>query len=69
MRKVAEGVVDVLSPRNMELQKHGLAVTHFQHGIFVFGSSLGEAFDNLERAEANARTLLLAASTGLKTLR
>lgn len=68
MQKVAECVVEVLSPRNHELEHHGLAVTHFQHGIFVFGRNLGEAFDNLERAEANARALLLAASAGLRTL-
>ena len=60
MREVARGVVNTLKPRNNEMQVHGLAVTHFQHGIFVFGRSLGEAFDNLERAEANAHAILLS---------
>lgn len=57
-----------LEPRRKELEKHGLAVTHYQHGILVFGRSLGETFDNLERAEANARALLLAAAAGLRSL-
>jgi len=68
MLQVAKGVAEVLEPRRGELERHGLAVTHYQHGIFVFGRSLGEAFDNLERAEANARALLLAAAAGLRTL-
>lgn len=62
MREVARGVVNALKSRNDEMKTHGLAVTHFQHGIFVFGRSLGEAFDNLERAEANARAILLAST-------
>ena len=68
MLQVAKGVVTVLEPRRTELEKHGLAATHYQHGIFVFGRSMGKAFDNLERAEANARALLLAAAAGLRTL-
>lgn len=60
MREVAMGVVNALEPRNDEMKIHGLAVTHYQHGIFVFGRNLGEAFDNLERAEANARAILLS---------
>jgi len=60
MHEVAKGVVDALRPRNDEMKAHGLAATHYQHGIFVFGRNLGEAFDNLERAEANARALLLS---------
>lgn len=60
MREVAKQVVEILEPRKEEMKMHGLAVTHYQHGIFVFGRNLGEAYDNLERAEANARALLLA---------
>jgi ribulose-5-phosphate 4-epimerase/fuculose-1-phosphate aldolase len=60
MKKVAEEAVRLLSPRNAEMKKHGLGVNHFEHGIFVFGRNMGEAFDNLERAEANARALLLS---------
>lgn len=62
MREVARGVVEALTPRNNEMKSHGLAVTHYQHGVFVFGRNLGEAFDNLERAEANARVILLSGS-------
>lgn len=49
MQKVAEKTVEVLQGREQELLKHGLAVTHFKHGVFVFARNLDEAFDNLER--------------------
>lgn len=62
MQKVAEKTVEALRGREQELAKHGLAVTHFRHGIFVFARNLDEAFDNLERVEANARVRLLSAS-------
>lgn len=68
MQKVADETVSLLGPRSLEMKKHGLAVTHFQHGIFVFGTSLGEAFDNLERVEVNAKVQLLAAAAGLHSL-
>lgn len=55
MMRVAEKVVEVLEPRNEEMLKHGLAVLHYQHGIFVFGRNIWEAFDNLERVESNAK--------------
>ncbi len=58
MSKVAKAVVDILKPRNSEMEKHGLAVLHYQHGLFVFGRNIWEAFDNLERVEANARAIL-----------
>lgn len=67
MREVAKGVVAALEPRHQEMSAHGLAVTHFQHGIFAFGKSLGEAFDTLERAEANARAILLSVRIPKKT--
>lgn len=60
MSQVATNAVRVLRPRNSEMSSHGLAITHYQHGIFVWGRSLSEAFDNLERAEANARAILLS---------
>lgn len=60
MKKVAEEVVRLLFQRSAEMENHGLAVNHFEHGIFVFGRNMGEAFDNLERAEANARAILLS---------
>lgn len=62
MREAAKSVVNILTPRNDEMKIHGLAVTHYQHGIFVFGRNLGESFDNLERAEANARAILLSSA-------
>lgn len=60
MSQVAQKISSVLSVRNKEMEKHGLAVTHYQHGIFVFGRNLNEAFDNLERVEANARAIIFS---------
>jgi len=60
MSQVARKTIETLRPRNEEMKSHGLAVTHYQHGIFVWGRSLAEAFDNLERAEANARAIILS---------
>jgi len=42
------------------MERHGLAITHYQHGIFVFGRNIWEAFDNLERVEANARAIIFS---------
>ncbi|MBI5405744.1 class II aldolase/adducin family protein [Candidatus Kaiserbacteria bacterium] len=64
MQKVAELTAKALEPRNHEMEKHGLAITHYQHGIFVFGRNLDEAFDNLERVEANARTIIFSRMMG-----
>jgi ribulose-5-phosphate 4-epimerase/fuculose-1-phosphate aldolase len=60
MREVASITASSLEPRNAELEKHGLAVMHYQHGIFVFGRNIDESFDNLERIEANARTIIMS---------
>ncbi len=60
MSQVAQEAVKVLRPRFSEMKKHGLAFNVFRHGIFVFGRNLGEAFDNLERIESNAKAFLLA---------
>jgi ribulose-5-phosphate 4-epimerase/fuculose-1-phosphate aldolase len=62
MEKVAQKIATTLKPRNLEMEKHGLAATHYQHGIFVFGRNINEAFDNLERIEANARAIILSKS-------
>ena len=64
MKEVAVLTAKALEPRNHEMEKHGLAVTHYQHGIFVFGRNPDEAFDNLERIEANARTIILSRAMG-----
>lgn len=64
MKEVATLTARALEPRNHEMEKHGLAVTHYQHGIFVFGRNIDEAFDNLERVEANARTIILSRTMG-----
>jgi len=42
--------------RKQELERHGLAFTTYQHGIYVFARNIDEAFNNLARVEASART-------------
>jgi len=60
MDRAAKEATSLIRDRADELRRHGLAFTLFEHGIFVFGRNLGEAFDNLERVECNARTILFA---------
>jgi ribulose-5-phosphate 4-epimerase/fuculose-1-phosphate aldolase len=59
MEQVGKKAATHLRPRNKEMQTHGLGINHFEHGIFVFGRNLNEAYENLERIEANAQALLL----------
>lgn len=47
-----------LGHRAHELERHGLAFTVYQHGIYVLARNMDEAFNNLARVEASARTYL-----------
>lgn len=47
-----------LGHRAAELERHGLAFTTYQHGIYVFARNMDEAFNNLARIEASARTYI-----------
>jgi ribulose-5-phosphate 4-epimerase/fuculose-1-phosphate aldolase len=58
MEQVGQKIVEVLTPRNAEMTKHGLAVNHYEHGGFWFGRDIDEAFENLVRIEANAKSLV-----------
>lgn len=42
--------------RKHELERHGMAFTTYQHGVYVFARNMDEAFNNLARVEAAART-------------
>ena len=58
--ELARSVVEALQPQEQAFEKHGIATLMPQHGIVVVGRDLDDAFDTLERIEANARTLLLS---------
>ena len=56
---LAQKIIEALTPQAAELEKHALAVFGPQHGIFVVGRDLDDAFDTLDRLETNAQALLL----------
>ncbi len=58
MKKVGKKVGEILQYRNSEFTKHGIVVTHFEHGLFSFGRSLDEAFDNGYRSVRNAQAII-----------
>jgi ribulose-5-phosphate 4-epimerase/fuculose-1-phosphate aldolase len=58
MQKTGEKIAEVLRSRNEEFQRHGIVVTHFEHGLFAFGRNINEAFDNGYRSVRNAQTIL-----------
>jgi L-fuculose-phosphate aldolase len=60
MKIASQTALAIMQPRLDEMKGHGLAFTLHRHGIFVFGRNLGEAFDNLERVERNAKVILLS---------
>jgi ribulose-5-phosphate 4-epimerase/fuculose-1-phosphate aldolase len=58
MEQVGQKVASVLKQRNTELQKHGIVITHYEHGLFSFGRTVEEAFENGYRAVRNAQTIV-----------
>lgn len=58
MKKVGQEVASVLHERNKEFKRHGIVVTHFEHGLFSFGRNIEEAFDNGYRTVRNAQTII-----------
>jgi len=58
MKQVGELVGEVLYRRHEELSRHGIVVTHFEHGLFSFGRNLEEAFDNGYRSVRNAQAII-----------
>lgn len=47
-----------LGHRQQELEKHGLAFLTYRHGVTTFARNMDEAFNNLARIEASARTYI-----------
>ncbi len=58
MKKVADAAGDIINKRVTEFDKHGISLTHKQHGIFSWGRSVEEAFDNAYRVRRNAESIL-----------
>lgn len=67
MKKVGEKTGEILQKRNSELEKHGIVITHFEHGLFSFGRNLNEAFDNGYRSVRNAQTIIYSKILQMKT--
>lgn len=66
MKKVGGKVGEILHRRNEEFEKHGIVVTHFEHGLFSFGRNLNEAFDNGYRSVRNAQTTIYSKMLQMK---
>jgi len=57
-QQIVPQIKEKLGHRQHELEKHGLAFTTYQHGVYVFARNMDEAFNNLARVEASARTYI-----------
>ncbi len=60
MKQVGEKVADILKERNSEFKKHGIAVTHYEHGLFAYGREIEEAFENGYRVFRNAQAIIFS---------
>ncbi len=58
MSQVGEQVGQILSDRNTEFERHGISITHYEHGLFAFGRDVEEAFENGYRTFRNAHTII-----------
>jgi len=58
MEKAGEEAGKILKQRNEEFQRHGIVITHYEHGLFAFGRNLEEAFDNAYRCYRNAQAII-----------
>lgn len=58
MKQVGEEVGAILQERNIEFERHGLVVTHYEHGLFSFGRDVEEAFENGYRTFRNAQAIV-----------
>ncbi len=58
MKEVGLKVASVLSERNKEFQRHGVVITHYEHGLFAFGRHVEEAFENGYRSFRNAQAIV-----------
>jgi ribulose-5-phosphate 4-epimerase/fuculose-1-phosphate aldolase len=62
MKQVGEEAAKILSTRNKEFERHGIVVHHYEHGLFSFGRSVEEAFENGYRSVRNAQTIIFSRS-------
>jgi ribulose-5-phosphate 4-epimerase/fuculose-1-phosphate aldolase len=60
MQKVGEKAAEIITKKGAELEKHGIVISHFEHGLFGWGRSVEEAFENAYRARRNAQARLLS---------
>lgn len=60
MKQVGEEVGKVLTKRNAEFKKHGIVITHYEHGLFSFGRNVEEAFENGYRSFRNAQAIIFS---------
>lgn len=60
MKQVGEKVADVLMDRNEEFERHGIVVTHYEHGLFAYGRNVEEAFENGYRTFRNAQAIIFS---------
>lgn len=58
MKEVGEHVGEILATRAGEFERHGIVVSHYEHGLFSFGRSVEEAFENGYRSVRNAQTII-----------
>ena len=58
MKEVGERVGDILKSRASEFERHGIVISHYEHGLFSFGRSVEEAFENGYRSVRNAQTII-----------
>jgi len=62
MKQVGERAGKILSERNEEFKRHGIVMTHYEHGLFAFGRDIEEAFENGYRTYRNAQTIIFSNS-------
>ena len=60
MKQVGEKVADILVNRNKEFKRHGIVITHYEHGLFAYGRNVEEAFENGYRAFRNAQAIIFS---------
>ncbi len=58
MKQVGVEAGKILAKRNEEFNRHGIVVTHYEHGLFSFGRHVEEAFENGYRSFRNAQTII-----------
>lgn len=60
MNKVGDEAGRIIQDKGSELENHGIVVSHLEHGLFAWGRSVEEAFENAYRARRNAQSLLMS---------